>query len=256
MTTDDPAPIPDAEVVDRAADLVRRLAALPEVGMRSAGLVAALARAEPRAAIWFVELLIRGVLGRNSSSLRVYAGIAFPESLPGGLASAHLDAMLSVGRAEGCVAAVQWLLSPQAGRSEDQIESDRLIDATLRDVPLGSRRALARRARGETINRLARDPDFGVITNLLDNPRVTEQTVMRISSRRPTVSAALEAVMRSRRWGTRYRVRLSLVENPYLAQKFAINLLPFLNRRDLVSVRDDESLAPSLRLAAQRLLDL
>ena len=41
-----------------------------------------------------------------------------------------------------------------------------------------------------------------------------------------------------------------------LAQKFAINLLPFLNRGDLASVCDDESLAPTLRLAAQRLLEL
>ena len=246
----------NADVATRVRALVKRLAALPEVAMRSAGLVAAIEHASARQAVWIVELLIRGVLERESSYISVYSGIAFPELLPGGIAASHLDAMLAVGRAEGCVAAVQWLLSPQAPRSEAQVESEALVDASLRDVPLGNRRALARRARGEALNRLVKDPDFGVIANLLNNPRATEQMVMKVTSRRPTVSSALEAVMRSKRWGQRYRVRVSLVKNPYLAQRFAINLLPFLNRRDVKLVRDDESLAPTLRLAAQRLLDL
>jgi hypothetical protein len=58
------------------------------------------------------------------------------------------------------------------------------------------------------------------------------------------------------RWIRRYSVKLALVKNPYLAQRVAVNLLPTLNRADLCSVRDDESLAPTLRLAAQRLLDI
>jgi hypothetical protein len=243
-------------IADEVRELVKRLAALPEVAMRSAGLATAIQGASPQQAVWIVELLIRGVLEREPSYISVYSGIAFPELLPMSLAANHLDAMLACGQTDGCVAAVQWLLSPQAPRSEQQVESEALIDQSLRDVPLGSRRALARRARGEALNRLAKDPDFGVIANLLDNPRLTEQVVMKVSSRRPTVSSALEAVMRSKRWGQRYRVRMSLTKNPYLSQKYAINLLPFLNSRDLKAVRDDEALAPTLRLAAQRLLDL
>jgi hypothetical protein len=103
---------------------------------------------------------------------------------------------------------------------------------------------------------LAVDPDPGVIRNLLNNPRVTEQTVLKICSRRPTVTAPLEAVLGSPRWIRRHKVRVALVKNPHLAESRAINLLVYLTKSELRQVRDDDTLESTLRLSAQRLLDI
>ncbi|MBI5511533.1 MAG: hypothetical protein HY903_22485 [Deltaproteobacteria bacterium] len=222
--------------------------------MRRAALAAALRAMDAGGAVSALETLIRGVISRRAGCVAVYTCLIDANDLVCLLPAAHLDAMLVAGRAAGHVVAAQWLLSPQAPASATQVESEALIDSSLKDVPLGRRRALARTARGEASNRLARDPDFAVVTNLLANPHTTEQLVLRIASRRPTVSRALEAVLRSPKWGRRYPVRLALANNPYLAPRLAVNLLPFLSRRDLQAVKDDAALTATLRLAAQRLL--
>jgi len=46
------------------------------------------------------------------------------------------------------------------------------------------------------------------------------------------------------------------VRNPYLELRFGLNLLVYLRQPDLDAVRADESLSGTLRLGAQRLVDL
>ena len=224
--------------------------------MRGAALCRELDVMGPLQAVWALDVLIRGVLAKDAACVLVYRSFVEPQCLSRDLAGSHLNLMLEAGRAEGCVAAIQCLLAEAAEGGQPGPEADRLLDHRLRELPLGYRRAKARTAKGDAINRLATDPDPGTISNLLNNPRITERIVLGICSRRPTHSAPLEAVIHSAQWLRRYTVKLALVKNPYLAQKYAINLLPYLKRRDLVGVRDDESLPPTLRLAAQRLLDI
>jgi hypothetical protein len=245
-----------AEYRDAAVQLAARLAALSEPAMRSAALATELAGMGGLRAIWTLEAVIRGVLARQSACIAVYDAMLDPEPLMQALGEERLDEMLRAGRDEGCVAAVQWVLSTSAGSGAAAADADRLVDQALRQLTLGGRRALARRATGETIQRLAVDPDPGVIRNLLNNPRVTEETVLKICSRRPTVTTALEAVLAAPRWIRRHRVRVALAKNPYLAESRAINLLVYLTRRELRQVRDDDTLSSMLRLAAQRLLDI
>jgi len=255
LVTDGPHPL-RTELEKTADRLVARLAGLPEVEMRAAALAEALRGYGGVQGAWTLETLIRGALDKRPGYDEVYAGLIDAEVVAAAIPGDHLDTILQAGRDEGCVAAVQWLLSDSASGERGGTDSDNLIDQELRSVTLGDRRARARRATGELVNRLAVDPDPGVITNLLNNPRVTESVVLAICSRRPTISPPLEAVLRAPRWLRRYRVKVALIKNPYLRQKYAVNLLPCLNKKDLVSVRDDESLAPTLRLAAQRLLDV
>lgn len=245
-----------AEYRVAAMQLAGRLAALPEAAMRAAALGEALAGMGGLRAAWTLEAVIRGVLAKQSECVAVYDAIVDPEPLMRALGERRLDEMLRAGREEGCVAAVQWVLSNTAEDQAGDVDTDRLVDQELRELTLGDRRALARRATGETIQRLAVDPDPGVILNLLNNPRITEQVVLKICSRRPTVTVALEAVLASPRWMRRHKVRVALVKNPYLARSRAINLLAYLTRRELRQVRDDDTLKSTLRLAAQRLLDI
>jgi hypothetical protein len=238
-------------------DLAARLAGLPEPGMRMAAVVDALRRPGAVRAVWILESLIRGAIARDENCLKAYDSLVDPTPYSEQVPREAYEEMVEAGIEEGCVAALQWLRTQvyhdPAARA---VDPSRLIAWGLRDMTLGDRRALARRAKGDTLNELACDPDPGVITNLLNNPRVTEPVVLILCARRPTVPEPLATVVRSPRWIQRYRVKLALVRNPYLEVRFGLNLLVYLNRVDLHDVRDDESLSPRLRLGAQRLCDL
>lgn len=246
-----------AEYAESAMKLASRLSALPEAAMRTAALIEELSSIGPVRAVWTLEAIIRGALRKDAKCVSAYNALVDPAPVMASVGDRQLDAMLQAGRDEGCPAAIQWLLSESLGQEGlERLDVERLVDKALREVTLGGRRALARRAHGEMRHRLAADPDSGVISNLLLNARVTEEIVLKIASRRPTVSAALEAVLVSPRWGRRHRIQVALVKNPYLARRRAVHLLVFLSHAELLEVRDDDSLSSDLRLSAQRLLDI
>lgn len=267
MTREDPGPGPDEATAGAAdlrheyaaagVDLAKRVAALPEPAMRAAALVEFLTSVDIISGVWALEAVIRGALRKDPACLSIYESLLDPGPVAKGLGAQRLQDMLAAGSEAGCVAAGQWLngqLTPL--EPKETFDPDRLVAWGLREMTLGDRRALARRARGDTIDQLAVDPDPGVINNLLNNRRVTERVVLAICSRRPTVSPALVAVVRAPRWIQRYPIKLALVRNPYLDLKFGLNLLVYLTRQDLEQIHDDATLAPRLRLGAQRLLDL
>jgi len=114
-------------------------------------------------------------------------------------------------------------------------------------LTLGERKSLARNPGRFEIDRLLQDPAPEVVAHLLASPKLTEIDVVRIASRRPAVPEVLREVARSRRWVMRYRVRLSLVSNPYLEPSLAIKLAPLLLEQDRRSLAADHTLHPRLR---------
>ena len=247
------------DLLRRAEVLARRLAVLSDGNMRLRGVAEALEKDPPLASAWTLEGLIRGALGKQRDHATVYACMVDPRRLVAILGETRVEQMCAEGLGAGCIAAVQWLSSRHlmvADEASRVVAGAQLLHRDLRQVSLGDRRALARRARGEMLKKLLLDPDPFVIDNLLHNPRTTQQAVLRICARRPTVSPPLEAVMRSPRWGVRYDVRLALARNPHLLAGLAVGLLVTLQLPDIASIRGDATLSPPLRLAAQRLLDI
>jgi len=121
----------------------------------------------------------------------------------------------------------------------------------LRDVPLGRRRSLARGRNPILLEKLARDPDPGVIANLLANPRTTENDVVRIAALRPIAATSLLAIARAPRWCRRPRVRAALAQNPHCPVDLALQQLCGLPRADLRSIAADTALDPLLRTHAE-----
>ncbi len=234
------------------SERTRALSHLGEPAMRAAALNEQLLAAAPREAVHWLEALVRGAVHKEAAALAVYGAMVDPAPLARGLSLVELARLAME---ERCVAALQWLTSARAEREPDRADTQKLVHKDLRQLTLGERRALARRATSDEVKRLLVDPDRQVIDNLLRSPRATEAVVLAIASHRPTISAPLEVVLGSR-WGWRYRVRLALARNPCLWTPLAVNLLPCLDRPDLVQLRDDGVLAPAVRMAAQRLLEI
>lgn len=107
---------------------------------------------------------------------------------------------------------------------------------TGRELTLGERRSLARRPNRRAFDKLLADPHPMVIHQLLGNPKLTEDDVIRLASRRPGRPDALRAVAGSRKWMSRSRVRLSLILNPNTPPEIAMPLLAVCRRSELKDV--------------------
>jgi hypothetical protein len=120
-------------------------------------------------------------------------------------------------------------------------------------LTLGERKFLARGHDRTRLDRLLLDPEPSVVCNLLRNPHLTEQDVLRLASRRPTRTEIQKEIHQSR-WGSRYRIRLALVCNPYTPTDLSLKLVGFLLRKDLRQVGQDGNLHELVRQEARRLL--
>jgi len=124
----------------------------------------------------------------------------------------------------------------------------------LHDRTLGERKSAARSLNPDILDRVSYDPDPDVIRQLLQNPRITEQHVVRIAARRPNYPEILAEIFQSPKWKSRPQVRIALIRNPYTPPQIAMLLIPTLMLQDLREVVADASIHQEVRSAAQRAL--
>jgi hypothetical protein len=143
-----------------------------------------------------------------------------------------------------------------AASGDDAIDERTLMtSSTGRVLTLGERRALARRPSRATLDKLLRDPHPMVIRNLLTNPRITEDDVLRMAARRPAYADVLREIARHPVWSTRPRIRRAIVQNPGAPQEIAVPLLRLLIRPELTEVASAADVPAAVRAAAQELLE-
>lgn len=127
-------------------------------------------------------------------------------------------------------------------------EDDRIPDyGRGRPLTLGERKALARRPTREMTERLLRDPHPDVIRRLLGNPKVTEDDVLALASRRPCRSDVLSEIARIPRWMHRPRIRIALLLNPDTPLEVSAPLVGLLVRQELHLVASSPKVAPVIR---------
>ena len=124
-----------------------------------------------------------------------------------------------------------------------------------RPLTLGERKALARRPDIDTVSRLAADPHPDVIRGLLENPRLTEDTVLRMAAKRPCRPDVLAQIARSPKWVHRARIRLALALNPDTSADVAIPILALLLRQELELVVEATHVSPVVRAVAAEHLE-
>jgi len=118
-------------------------------------------------------------------------------------------------------------------------------------IPLGRRKSQARSTDRITLERLLLDPEPSVIKNLLQNPALTEDWVLRIATRRPNLPDVMRQIAKVPRWFDRYWVRVAIARNPYSPTGLAIRVIPGLNRQELREIAADGTLHIEVREAAR-----
>lgn len=125
---------------------------------------------------------------------------------------------------------------------------------TGRELTLGERRSLARRADRDGFDRLLRDPHPMVLRQLLGNPRTTEADVVRVTAFRPARVGSIQEVARTH-WLTRSRVRMSILQNPGAPPAVAVPLVGLCTTPELAEIVRACDVQAIVRLTASELLE-
>lgn len=142
------------------------------------------------------------------------------------------------------------------GRPVQEYDSDAAAraDAKLFTLPLGVLKSRARLTRNpDELSRLAVASNASVIREVLKNPRLTEDLVVRIAARRPARPEPLAEIWRSARWNRQPAIRRALVFNPYLSPEVAVKIVPLMSVTDLRELAVDRNVHLSVRELAGRL---
>jgi len=233
--------------------LVRRLRSVPELGMRRQLLLEQLHEMQPGDALSFFSEVVDGVARRNAACLVALEAIheAILQGQDQGPVYELLAEVYRLAREEENegVARLLMITRPKRGPVAPEAVPG---DLEMSQLSLGERKFLARGHDRIRLDRLLRDPDPSVVRNLLRNPHLTEQDVVRLAARRPT-RTEIQKEIHASRWGSRYRIRLALVCNPYTSTDLSLKLVGFLLHKDLKLVGQDGNLHELVCAEAKRL---
>lgn len=236
-----------------AAALVGTLSRVGDVRQRSFALASRLKGCEIDSILDVLKAIRERALDGEEDFLRLYNGLMVSDMLGDVLGKEIMSALVETAQDRGDYEIVA-LLFDLPGEHRDDAPSQPFLDASLRDVPLGMRKSLARTPDFTLIRKIARDQDHRVIGHLLSNPRLTEPDVIRIGSTRPTSPKVLEEISQHPKWMCRYRVKKVIVFNPFAPLSLALKLLAYMNVQDLEYVNHSSELDPHLVREAGRLL--
>lgn len=170
--------------------------------------------------------------------------LAFGEEIPRSVREGVYNVL--AGRGESCL--VRYLLPVRAVREGDGEELRH--DPQLEQMTLGMKRWKARSHDRDLLLRLAKDSDLGVLANLLENPRITENDVVLWAAKRPNDPQRILVIACHRKWSLRPRVQEAIARNPYSPVHVAASFLPLFPTPLLKKVWEDPSLHPLCREAA------
>ncbi|MFP2934703.1 hypothetical protein ACLESO_58265 [Pyxidicoccus sp. 3LG] len=166
----------------------------------------------------------------------------------------HVEALRRLAHVQS-LDTVADLFAQGPAKMEMDMDAAARADATAFSQSLGHLKTQARLTKDpDTLSRLATVSDPSVLRNVLINPRLTEELVVRIAARRPARPEPLIEIWKSPRWSVRHSVRRALVFNPYLPPEIGAKIVPLLNTADLRELVSSSALHVALREQATRLL--
>lgn len=118
---------------------------------------------------------------------------------------------------------------------------------------LKDRVKLAMKGDREARTILIRDPNRIVAQAVIQNPRITEQEVEKISGLRTVTEDVLRKIANDRQWVRSYSVMHNLARNPRTPVANVMNILTRLQLRDLVALSKNKNVSDAVRRQALRL---
>jgi hypothetical protein len=125
---------------------------------------------------------------------------------------------------------------------------------TILDMSIPERFRLAIFANREARSLLIRDPSKMIAMNVLRNIKITEGEVVGYAQRKDLSRDVIVAIGQDPKWKKSYPIRFAIICNPKTPLSVAINSLPHLHEKDLVSLWREKNVSSVLRRRAQEIL--
>ncbi len=206
-------------------------------------------------AVSMIKSIREKALRGDDTSLDLHNGLLVSSVLSDVVGDERMSELVSAARDREEYDVVAMLMDVPLER-EDEIPHQPFLDASLRDVPLGMRKALARKPDQYLMRRIAKDQDPRVIRHLLNNSRLTEKDVTQIACARPVSPKVLEEIYNHPKWIARYSVKKVIVLNPYTPVSMSLRLLTYIKAPDLEEILRsphlDEILVDEARKALEK----
>jgi len=243
----------DATLADEVRRLARLITSLRDDTMRRVVMQERLSEMGPARALGVLAFLRACAPTRPSPEFTALETFMWVLSRRDGLSYDFVRDLYEAAQAQGAADLARLLVTPPAARTlEGRVLEP---DPRMAEVPLGTRKQLARKPDRAVVERLIKDPEPSVIRQLLLNSKLTEGDVLQIVSQRPAVPEVLREVWTAERWARRYRIKLALCRNPYTPGDVGLRILPMLRLGDLRDIWQDPTLHERLRDEARRLRD-
>jgi len=229
------------------------LRALPEEKMRLALLAKRLAPLTPEEAAAFFNILYNKDAG-DSAARKARAMLVNPDGLHNaiGVETCKRIYMASIRLGLRKISRLFTDLPPHKKGLSGYEEEE---EAPMEHVPLGTRRTLSKTSAQHVLDRLLSDPDPIVISNILDNPKITEREVLKIVSKRPNSVRIIKLVSSHKKWSRRYAVMSAIARNPYTPPRISIALLELMLMQDLQEIAEDRTVHPQVMMSAKDLME-
>lgn len=239
---------------EQAEFLMRKISPISEIKMRTIVLAQELGKLEEDVAVEVIRIiLLKGAQGIERFQIGVKS-LRDVEELERQMGVSKISDIYSLSMERGYHEIVRMLSSIPAKKKAEDHPEDVYVDIRFKDVPLGVKKSLGRLGDRDLINRLLHEQEPSVIEQILNNPGLTEDQVVRIAAKRPTSDKVLRVIAQNKKWSSRYRVQRALASNPYTPTEISIRLITMMMKQDLVEIRDDTSLHIELRKAAAELI--
>lgn len=235
------------------ASLTRVLLSLPDVELRVAWFRELLSRLPPDQAATLLDALCEDSERLDPAAREAVLALAV---LFAGLGKCELLERLREEAAGRKLLSLDRMLrrAPPCAAEQRAHEPPVPDYGTGRELTVGERKSLARRPSRRSFEKLLRDPHPLVIKQLLQNPKLTEDDVVRLAAYRPARAETLAEIARLPRWLSRPRVRLALMLNPGTPDHVAVPLLAACTRSELREVVQSADTPVLLRVTAGELL--
>ncbi len=103
-------------------------------------------------------------------------------------------------------------VQPAGFSAEIKVLADDILLSRLESITLGEKRTLARRGSARIAGEMLGEPDAGVVGCALDNPRLTEASIVKALNRGSAPVELAQAVRRHPKWGLRREIRGAMMQ--------------------------------------------
>jgi hypothetical protein len=124
----------------------------------------------------------------------------------------------------------------------------------IRDMSLSEKMRLALTGNKEARSLLAREPNKLILSNLLQNPRISDQEIVQFAKEKTLPEEILSLLSKRKEWMKKYPVRLALAQNPKTPLPLSLRLLRTFRDFDLRRIARSKDVSAHVAGGARKVL--